>query len=161
MSNRFQGSLFQYFCLPLECPIYLYWTFAVSENKALCHPSSVDSLSTSAATEDHVSMGGWAARKALKVIEHVEQGMDRTAGCRQWVVMSLIQGADHRKRTWAPVHGNRGMYLCHVTRAIVCRFSITRDCSCAAELFKKTSLICSLPRFQNRDFLSAFNIISI
>lgn len=47
---------------------------AVSENKALCHPSSVDSLSTSAATEDHVSMGGWAARKALRVIEHVEQG---------------------------------------------------------------------------------------
>lgn len=47
---------------------------AVSESKALCHPSSVDSLSTSAATEDHVSMGGWAARKALRVIEHVEQG---------------------------------------------------------------------------------------
>uniref|UniRef100_A0AAQ5XPI6 Histidine ammonia-lyase n=1 Tax=Amphiprion ocellaris TaxID=80972 RepID=A0AAQ5XPI6_AMPOC len=45
----------------------------VSENKVLCHPSSVDSLSTSAATEDHVSMGGWAARKALRVIEHVEQ----------------------------------------------------------------------------------------
>ncbi|KAM9377775.1 histidine ammonia-lyase-like [Pholidichthys leucotaenia] len=45
----------------------------VSENKGLCHPSSVDSLSTSAATEDHVSMGGWAARKALRVIEHVEQ----------------------------------------------------------------------------------------
>lgn len=46
----------------------------VSENKVLCHPASVDSLSTSAATEDHVSMGGWAARKALKVVEHVEQG---------------------------------------------------------------------------------------
>uniref|UniRef100_A0A8C7H300 Histidine ammonia-lyase n=1 Tax=Oncorhynchus kisutch TaxID=8019 RepID=A0A8C7H300_ONCKI len=46
----------------------------VSENKVLCHPSSVDSLSTSAATEDHVSMGGWAARKALRVVEHVEQG---------------------------------------------------------------------------------------
>ncbi|KAK2832235.1 hypothetical protein Q7C36_015697 [Tachysurus vachellii] len=45
----------------------------VSENKVLCHPASVDSLSTSAATEDHVSMGGWAARKALKVVEHVEQ----------------------------------------------------------------------------------------
>ncbi|NP_001086644.1 histidine ammonia-lyase, gene 1 L homeolog [Xenopus laevis] len=44
----------------------------VSENKVLCHPSSVDSISTSAATEDHVSMGGWAARKALKVVEHVE-----------------------------------------------------------------------------------------
>lgn len=48
--------------------------FLVSENKVLCHPSSVDSLSTSAATEDHVSMGGWAARKALRVVEHVEQG---------------------------------------------------------------------------------------
>ncbi|MGH0148534.1 UNVERIFIED_CONTAM: hypothetical protein FKN15_024226 [Acipenser sinensis] len=42
--------------------------------KCCATPSSVDSLSTSAATEDHVSMGGWAARKALKVIEHVEQG---------------------------------------------------------------------------------------
>lgn len=46
----------------------------VSENKVLCHPSSVDSLSTSAATEDHVSMGGWAARKSLRVIENVEHG---------------------------------------------------------------------------------------
>lgn len=50
----------------------------VSENKVLCHPASVDSLSTSAATEDHVSMGGWAARKALKVVEHVEQGTAST-----------------------------------------------------------------------------------
>lgn len=44
----------------------------VSENKVLCHPSSTDTLSTSAGTEDHVSMGGWAARKALKVVENVE-----------------------------------------------------------------------------------------
>lgn len=44
----------------------------VSENKGLCHPSSVDSISTSAAKEDHVSMGGWAARKALSVVENVE-----------------------------------------------------------------------------------------
>jgi histidine ammonia-lyase len=48
--------------------------YTVSENKVLCHPASVDSLSTSAATEDHVSMGGFAARKALKVIENVEHG---------------------------------------------------------------------------------------
>lgn len=45
----------------------------VSENKTLCHPASVDSLTTSAGTEDHVSMGGWAARKALKVVENVER----------------------------------------------------------------------------------------
>ncbi|KAE8281581.1 Histidine ammonia-lyase [Larimichthys crocea] len=56
----------------------------VSENKALCHPSSVDSLSTSAATEDHVSMGGWAARKALRVVEHVEQvlAIELLAACQ-------------------------------------------------------------------------------
>ncbi len=44
----------------------------VSENKVLTHPSSVDSISTSAAKEDHVSMGGFAARKALEVVENVE-----------------------------------------------------------------------------------------
>ncbi|RLN78144.1 hypothetical protein BBJ28_00007981 [Nothophytophthora sp. Chile5] len=44
----------------------------VSENKVLTHPSSVDSISTSGAKEDHVSMGGFAARKALTVVEHVE-----------------------------------------------------------------------------------------
>ncbi|KAF0302965.1 Histidine ammonia-lyase [Amphibalanus amphitrite] len=45
----------------------------VSENKVLCHPASVDSISTSAGTEDHVSMGAWAARKALMVVENVER----------------------------------------------------------------------------------------
>ncbi|CAK6978392.1 histidine ammonia-lyase-like [Scomber scombrus] len=56
----------------------------VSENKALCHPASIDSLSTSAATEDHVSMGGWAARKALRVVEHVEQvlAIELLAACQ-------------------------------------------------------------------------------
>jgi len=42
-------------------------SFLVSENKTLCHPASVDSLSTSAGTEDHVSMGCFAARKVLQV----------------------------------------------------------------------------------------------
>eukprot|EP00762_Andalucia_godoyi_P001669 ANDGO_07069.mRNA.1 putative histidine ammonia-lyase len=45
----------------------------VSENKALCHPASVDSISTSAGQEDHVSMGGWAARKAVLVVQNVER----------------------------------------------------------------------------------------
>jgi histidine ammonia-lyase len=43
----------------------------VSENKGLCHPASVDSIPTSANTEDHVSMSTIAARKARKVIENV------------------------------------------------------------------------------------------
>jgi len=45
----------------------------VSENKVLCHPSTVDSISTSAAQEDHVSMGPWATIKLLRVVENVER----------------------------------------------------------------------------------------
>ena len=44
----------------------------VSENKSLVHPASTDTITTSAGQEDHVSMGGWAARKLLKVVENVE-----------------------------------------------------------------------------------------
>jgi histidine ammonia-lyase len=44
----------------------------VAENRVLAHPASVDSISTSAAKEDHVSMGGHAARKAVEIVEHVE-----------------------------------------------------------------------------------------
>lgn len=44
----------------------------VSENKVLTHPASCDSISTSAAQEDHVSMGGMASRKAIQVVEHIE-----------------------------------------------------------------------------------------
>ncbi|CAG2105925.1 unnamed protein product [Medioppia subpectinata] len=56
----------------------------VSENKVLCHPASVDSLSTSAGTEDHVSMGGFAARKVLQVIENVEKiiAIELLAACQ-------------------------------------------------------------------------------
>jgi len=45
----------------------------VSENKALCHPASVDSIPTSAGQEDHVSMGNAAGLKALRVLDNVER----------------------------------------------------------------------------------------
>ncbi|KAI1301718.1 Histidine ammonia-lyase [Halotydeus destructor] len=56
----------------------------VSENKVLCHPATVDSLPTSAGTEDHVSMGGFAARKALDVVENVEKvvAIELLAACQ-------------------------------------------------------------------------------
>ena len=43
----------------------------VSENKVLAHPASVDSIPTCANTEDHVSMGTIAARKAADVVANV------------------------------------------------------------------------------------------
>ena len=44
----------------------------VSENKTLAHPASVDSIPTSLEQEDHVSMGAWAGRKCLTIIDNLE-----------------------------------------------------------------------------------------
>jgi histidine ammonia-lyase len=47
----------------------------VSENKALCHPASVDSIPTSAGQEDHVSMGNTAGLKAWQVLANSERAL--------------------------------------------------------------------------------------
>jgi histidine ammonia-lyase len=45
----------------------------VSENKQLCTPASVDSISSSNNQEDHVSMGANAATKAYRVLQNAEK----------------------------------------------------------------------------------------
>lgn len=45
----------------------------VSQNKQLCTPSSVDTISSSNNQEDHVSMGANAATKCFQIIENVER----------------------------------------------------------------------------------------
>lgn len=45
----------------------------VSQNKQLCTPSSIDSISSSNEQEDHVSMGANGATKALRVVKNVER----------------------------------------------------------------------------------------
>ncbi len=45
----------------------------VSENKQLCTPASVDSISSSNNQEDHVSMGANAATKCYRVIQNIEK----------------------------------------------------------------------------------------
>ncbi len=56
----------------------------VSENKVLTHPASVDSIPTSANQEDLVSMGTFASRKALEVVQNCETviGIELLAGCQ-------------------------------------------------------------------------------
>jgi histidine ammonia-lyase len=55
-----------------------------SENKVLAHPASVDSIPTSANKEDHVSMGAFAARKALRVVANVRRvlAIELLAACQ-------------------------------------------------------------------------------
>jgi len=45
----------------------------VSQNKQLCTPASVDTISSSNNQEDHVSMGANAATKCFQIIENVEK----------------------------------------------------------------------------------------
>jgi histidine ammonia-lyase len=44
-----------------------------TENKVLAHPASVDTIPTSANTEDHVSMGATAALKLREIAENLER----------------------------------------------------------------------------------------
>ncbi len=68
----------------------------VSENKVLSHPSSVDSIPTSANQEDHVSMGTIGAVKARNIIDNVAfvLGIELMAGC---------EALDNRSEKSAPV----------------------------------------------------------
>jgi histidine ammonia-lyase len=62
-----------------------------SENKALSHPSSVDSIPTSANIEDHVSMGPAAARQAREIAANVETILAME-------LLSAAQGIDFRRQ---------------------------------------------------------------
>src|SRR6059058_635263 len=77
----------------------------VSENKALCHPASVDSIPTSAGQEDHVSMGNAAGLKAWQVL----------ANCERAVAIELLAGAQGVE-FHAPLEPGRGV---RATRAAV------------------------------------------
>ena len=61
----------------------------VSENKVLSHPSSVDSIPSSANQEDHVSMGATAARHALSILENARKVL-----AIEWICAA--QAADFR-----------------------------------------------------------------
>jgi histidine ammonia-lyase len=69
-----------------------------SENKALAHPSSVDSLPTSANQEDHVSMATYAARRLLPMAEN-------TSAIVAIELLAAAQGVDMRRplRTSQPL----------------------------------------------------------
>lgn len=74
----------------------------VSENKVLCHPSSVDSIPTSLGQEDHVSMGSIGALKLLEVYHNVEQVLAIE-------LFTAAQALDFRK----PLKPGRGVEIAH------------------------------------------------
>jgi histidine ammonia-lyase len=77
-----------------------------SENKVLAHPASADSIPTSANTEDHVSMGTAAARKAEQILAHVETIVALELLC-------AAQGVDFRRRKQPNLRMGRGTKPAH------------------------------------------------
>jgi histidine ammonia-lyase len=66
-----------------------------SENKALAHPASVDSIPTSANQEDHVSMATFAARRLHTMLGN-------TANIVAIELLAATQGIEFN---FAPVRG--------------------------------------------------------
>ena len=74
----------------------------VSENKVLCHPSSVDSIPTSQGQEDHVSMGSIGAIHLLKIYQNLVQVLGIE-------LFTASQALDFRK----PLRPGKGVELAH------------------------------------------------
>jgi histidine ammonia-lyase len=66
-----------------------------SENKVLAHPASVDTIPTSANTEDHVSMGCTAARQVCQILNNLERILALE-------LMAAAQGIDFRREELGP-----------------------------------------------------------
>ncbi len=74
----------------------------VSENKVLCHPSSVDSIPTSLGQEDHQSMGSVSALKLYQVYSNVKNVLAIE-------LLTASQALDFRK----PLRPGRGVEIAH------------------------------------------------
>ncbi|MDP2958396.1 MAG: histidine ammonia-lyase [Longimicrobiales bacterium] len=75
---------------------------SLAEMRVLAHPASVDSVTTSANQEDHVSMGMAAARKARQAVGCLEQVVSAELLC-------AAQGIEYRR----PLRGGKGVEEAH------------------------------------------------
>lgn len=66
-----------------------------SENKALVHPASADTIPTSANVEDHVSNGPIAGRQARRIVRNLESILAME-------LLAAAQGIDFRRRVLGP-----------------------------------------------------------
>src|SRR6266545_1949449 len=110
----------------------------VSENKALCHPASVDSIPTSAGQEDHVSMGNAAGLKAWQVLANTESAL----------AIELLAGAQ-AVEFLAPLDPGEGVRATHgFVRTLSPRLgddrSLAADIEAVAESIRDGSLIAAV-----------------
>ena len=96
----------------------------VSENKALAHPASVDSIPSSANQEDHVSMGTIAARKARNIVWNVQRvvALELAAACQALDLRAIQMGIPSIEPLLSP--GTADAY--RVVRSVVDRLDSDR-----------------------------------
>ncbi|MBS0388335.1 MAG: aromatic amino acid lyase, partial [Proteobacteria bacterium] len=112
-----------------------------SENKSLAHPSSVDTIPTSANQEDHVSMATYAARRLLSMA-------DNAAGIVAIELLAAAQGLDfHRPlRSSKALEGARALLRRRVPALKADRY-FAPDIAAARELVTSGALrVQLLPR---------------
>ena len=110
----------------------------VSENKVLSHPASVDSITTSANQEDHVSMGTHACRKLRQVVTNAQYVLAVE-------LMAAAQALDFR----APLKAGTGAAAAHRhVRTLVPRLQEDRylkpDVEALAAAIKDGSLLAAV-----------------
>jgi histidine ammonia-lyase len=110
----------------------------VSENKALAHPASVDSIPTSAGQEDHVSMGNAAGLKAWQVLANSERA----------VAIELLAGAQ-AVEFLAPLAPGRGSEAAHrfvrsLSPRVVEDRPLSRDVEAVASAIRDGSLLAAV-----------------
>jgi len=124
--------------------ILQYTTAAlVSENKGMCFPASADSIPTSLGQEDHVSMGSIGGRKALRVINNLENILAIELLC-------AAQAFDFRKpltssKTIDAVHNFIREHISHAKEDRI--FSL--DVEKAAAIIKNRDLLAITEKFNS------------
>jgi histidine ammonia-lyase len=116
----------------------------VSENKVLSHPACVDSIPTSANTEDHVSMGPIAARKCREIVWNAEHVIAIELLCAAQA-MDLFTNMRPGEGTYAAYRTIRGV-VSHMERDRV----LARDIAGVVELLHSGEIILNVERVVGR-----------
>ena len=98
-----------------------------SENKVLAHPSSADSIPTSANQEDHVSMGATSARHARTVLGHVEQILGIELLCGAQALELRLQALAAGGAAGTPVPGSGVAEALSRIRAVIAPLGEDRE----------------------------------
>lgn len=106
----------------------------VSENRALCWPSSADSIPTSAGQEDHVSMGFTSARKALTILANTERILAVEA-------LAAAQALDLRKMKPSPATAAARTRIRSVSAGVEEDRSLAQDIDLVAGLAASDDLL--------------------